>query len=88
MLATERTIPLVDVAGLVARSGATTAEEVVDYFLTLLGPLDVGSASVPPSGRPSVATTVKPAVRSAAGSEHGRQEAGRTDGGRTASRWR
>ncbi len=27
------------------RSGATTAEEIVDYFLALLGPLDVGAAA-------------------------------------------
>jgi uncharacterized protein (DUF1800 family) len=45
LLATERQGPLVDVAGLVARSGATSAEGIVDYFLTLLGPLDVGTAA-------------------------------------------
>ncbi len=45
LLITERNVPLIDVPGLVARSGATTAEQVVDYFLTLLGPLDVGAAA-------------------------------------------
>jgi uncharacterized protein (DUF1800 family) len=44
LLASERQLPLVDPAPLVERSGATTAEEVVDYFLALLGPLDLGSA--------------------------------------------
>jgi uncharacterized protein (DUF1800 family) len=36
---------LVDVGDLVGRSGATTAEEVVDAFAELLGPLDVGTAA-------------------------------------------
>jgi hypothetical protein len=36
---------LVDVGRLVGRSGATTAEEVVDAFAELLGPLDVGTAA-------------------------------------------
>ena len=36
---------LVNAGVLVARSGAATAEEVVDYFADLLGPLDVGGAA-------------------------------------------
>jgi hypothetical protein len=44
-LVTERRGPLVDAAGLVSRSGAATAEQIVDAFLTLLGPLDVDTAA-------------------------------------------
>jgi uncharacterized protein (DUF1800 family) len=44
-LAADRQLGILDPAALVAASGQTTAEGLVDYFLALLGPLDVGTAA-------------------------------------------
>src|SRR5205085_2922685 len=46
LVATNRYLNYSNPAALVAASGATTAEGIVDYLLTLLGPLDVGSVAL------------------------------------------